>query len=231
MSFRDIKIPESEAQVLTELEQITHKKFMISTSFGYFLNKITFKTKDQHVIGIYLDSGCKRISNLPESIRNLKYLNELRLFGAQLTAFPQCLLDLPSLNQLGLVKSRLDTIPESIGALKSLYLLDLSENNLSSLPNSIGNLKVLTALNLEDNRFVNLPESIGEMDNLKILNLKKNPLKELPDSILKLKALTDLYIGTHLEKTTDQRTIDILEVIRGRGIAFERHVYYDTSYY
>ncbi len=232
VSFRGAKIIEIEAKVLQDLERMTNKKFILDNSLGWIISKIVFKTKDQHVSGISLDSGCGKISNLPESIRDLTLLTDFRLFGGKLASFPQCLTDLKSLTDLTLAGSRLETIPESIGKLKLLRYLGLYDNNLSFLPVSIGHLKALISLDLHNNRLETLPESIGELDVLVIVNLLKNKLIELPDSILKLKKLTDLYIDRKLEKTVDARTKDLIEVLHGRGISFVKLTYdpYYSSY-
>ncbi len=229
-SFRGVKIPELEVKALQELEIITNKKFILSNSLGWFISKNVFKTKDQHVSGISLDSGCSKIVNLPESIRDLTALEEFRLVGGgKLASFPQCLTDVKALFALELTGTPLETIPESIGELKSLYRLELNDNNLISLSASIGQLKSLHTLELHNNNLETLPESIGNLRALATLGLKKNKLKELPDSILNLKSLEYLLIDGKLENTTEARTKNIIEVLKGRGVRFEMHNYTPMS--
>ena len=231
-SFKGTKIPELEAKVLKELESITNKKFVLCNSLGWFLSKNGFRTKDQHVLGISLDNGCSKILKLPESMKHLKKLEEFRLIGGRkLTSFPQCLIGLNTLTHLTLTGTPLETIPESIGELKALNWLELNDNNLSSLPASIEQLKVLNTLQLHNNNLENLPESIGDLRALITLDLKKNKLKELPDSILNLKNLQYLLIDGKLENTTEERTKNIIEVLKGRGVRFDMHAYTPLSVY
>lgn len=225
VSFSGAKIPEIEVKVLQELERMTNKKFILDNNPGWIISRIVFKTKNQHVSGISLDRGCGKITNLPESIRDLTLVEDFRFFGGKLTSFPHCLIDLKSLSDLCLAETRLDTIPESIGELKSLRRLELHDNNLSFLPASIGHLKALLSLDLHNNRLETLPESIGELVVLLSLTLTKNELRELPDSILKLKDLRYLYIDRKLENTMDARTKNLIEVLKGRGISFVKQNY------
>ncbi len=230
-SFRGTKIPEIEVKVLKEFESITKKNFILSNSLGWFLSKNGFKTKDQHISGISLDSGCGKILNLPESTRDLTLLEEFRMFGGRLTSFPQCLTELKFLTVLTFSGTPLETISESIGELKMLYRLELNDNNLTSLPSSIGHLKALHSLELHNNNLETLPDSIGELHALVTLDLKKNNLKELPDSILNLKALQYLLIDHKLENTMEARTKNLIEVLKGRGVHFEMHAYTPMSVY
>ncbi len=231
-SFRETSIPEFEARALKELERITNKKFVLCNSTGWFLSKNGFKTKDQHVSGINLDSGCSKIVNLPDSIRELTVLEEFRLSGGgKLTSFPQCLTKIKSLFVLVVAGTPIETIPESIEELKSLHRLELNSNNLTTLPVSIGHLKELHSLDLHNNNLEILPESIGELRTLTTLDLKKNKLKELPDSILNLKSLEFLLMDGKLENTTEARTKNVIEVLKGRGVRFEMHPYTPMSVY
>lgn len=131
--LKGAQIPQFEAGILQELENQLKKEFTLvhevkgDTTMGF-----TVENKRVTEIGLY---KCE-LSNLPESIGNLKSLQDLLLDGNKLT-----------------------TLPESIGKLKSLNTLLLGNNQLTTLPKSIVNLSKLERLRITDNPLVNNPNS------------------------------------------------------------------------
>ncbi len=142
-----------------------------------------------------LDLSRTNLSTLPESIGNLKSLEELDLSDNNFTTLPESIGNLKSLKDLNLAGNRLTTLPESISNLKSLHTLILDANKLSTLPESFWRLKNLENLNLGHNNFTTLPELIGNLSSLKVLWLINNKLSTLPKSIGNLKSLENLNLG------------------------------------
>ncbi len=130
-----------------------------------------------------LDLSHCGLTELPESIGNLRNLEVLDLENNELTELPESILDLRNLKELDIGGNRLTKLPESFGGLKNLRRLNLGYNKLTELPESIGNLRNLEVLDLENNELTELPESIGNLRNLEVLDLKNNGFTELPESI------------------------------------------------
>jgi Leucine-rich repeat (LRR) protein len=142
-----------------------------------------------------LDLRFNKLSKLPSSIKNLKNLKVLDLSNNNLTEFPELIRALTSITELDLSGNRIQRVPRLLGDLHSLEILELSKNKIISLPNSMGDLKPLKRLILRRNSLEILPASIGKLKNLKILDLSANNLKNLPQSIGKLKSLKQLDLS------------------------------------
>jgi internalin A len=118
-----------------------------------------------------LDLSAIRLTELPESVRQLRSLQELLLDGNHLTK-----------------------LPEWLGQLTGLKALAVSNNQLRKLPESLGQLTQLRELYLEGNDLTELPETLGQLTQLRELDLTNNNLETLPESLLQLRRLKDLYL-------------------------------------
>ncbi len=165
--FRDVQIPQLEADVLQELEKQSGKQL---NSYYLGIAKIGFRVINNRVTTISLFK-CG-LSTLPESIGDLK-----------------------SLQTLWLSNNNLRTLPESIGQLSSLQTLYLDNNQLSTLPESIGDLSSLEKLIIYFNQLSTLPESMNSMSSLKELNISENPLKSRAKSVLKKLKKKGVYVS------------------------------------
>jgi len=131
---------------------------------------------------------------LPESISQLVYLQELNLYGNKLTALPESIGNLNKVRWLNLTENNLTSLPHSIGQMKQLRTLYIAFNRLTVLPDSIGQLHNLQHLALSDNHLKKLPYSIGNLAQLKQLLLSDNRLTSLPESLLNLQSLKALFL-------------------------------------
>lgn len=85
----------------------------------------------------------RNIGSLPNSLRNLKSLKELKLGGNQLKIIPPAVFTLIALEILTLWSNDIEDIPSEIGRLRNLKGLDLSHNCFTKLPSTIVNLTKL----------------------------------------------------------------------------------------
>jgi len=127
-----------------------------------------------------LDLGkCTSLTNLPESIGQLKELRNLMLSSCE----------------------SLELLPGNIGVLTNLEFLNMAQcKQLKSLPDSIGNLSSLCDLSLIGNStLTELPESLGNLLNLKKLDLSNCSgleFESFPDTLCTLTALREVEFGS-----------------------------------
>ena len=182
------------------------------------------KTKPCNIISLSLPSY-NLVGYLPESIRNLTYLQTLNLNSNQLQGtIPSSIGLISNLSSLNLSINHLDgPIPTSIGKLSRLSQLSLSQNRLTgSLPSFLfsDNLNLQT-LELGYNDFrSSIPVEVQQLTKLLVLNLSENFLTgtipaelsrslqrlalngnllngSIPSQLSSLVALTDLDLGAN----------------------------------
>jgi Leucine-rich repeat (LRR) protein len=138
-----------------------------------------------------------KIQKLPQGLFQLKELKRLNLYGNKLTELPDSFSGLSKLTHLNLSNIELSSIPKSIFGLSELESLNLGSNrNISELSPLISELKNLEELDLNRNALMEIPNEIGGLKKLKRLNLSYNKLTGFPEAILNLKGLEWLEIGS-----------------------------------
>ncbi|XP_059449542.1 receptor-like protein 6 [Corylus avellana] len=116
---------------------------------------------------------------LPASMGNLGFLNDLSLWGCNFSG----------------------SIPSSLGNLTKLTELALGRNSfVGNVPSSLGNLTKLTYLDLSVNSFVgNIPPSLGNLAQLSLLGISFNQLTgPIPTKLVNLPQLIDIYLEENL---------------------------------
>ena len=146
-----------------------------------------------HVTRLLLKQG--NLTSLPESIAQLRKLEDLDVELNQLSSLPASIGQLQALSNLTLDNNQLSSLPASIGQMRTLSWLSLESNRLASLPESVWQLRNLSYLSLSDNQLTSLPESIGQLQSLGYLFLGGNRLASLSESIGQLQALISLQGG------------------------------------
>lgn len=131
------------------------------------------------------------LGRVPESIRGLLLLSDLRLSHVMPGELPDWLFDLPALT-----------------------VLDLSRNGLSDLPATLGHAGRLTELDLSGNPFREIPDGVWQLTRLISLDVRACPIQRIPVEILRLLALTELRV----DETRPELTLPPPEVTaRGLG--------------
>jgi Leucine-rich repeat (LRR) protein len=82
-----------------------------------------------------------KLTELPGSIKHLRYLRTLQLGYNKLSKLPRWIEGLKNLESLILTKNQFTSLPESIGSLTNLKELGLSGNNIESIPNNFKKLR------------------------------------------------------------------------------------------
>jgi hypothetical protein len=161
-----------------------------------------------------------KADRLPESIGDLKLLQNINLFFSELISLPESFGNLTNLKTVNLERNQLNSLPESFPNLIELQNLYLIQNKLVSLPTTFGRLVKLESLQLSSNQLRQLPESfiyliqleelllndndleflpsrIGNLSKLKFLELNQNSLKSLPGTIVNLTQLRRLLLSNN----------------------------------
>ena len=147
------------------------------SDFRYY--KYGYITEENRVVELYLYN--KELTDIPESIGQLKYIQTLDLR-----------------------RNKFKVVPDSIGKLKNLIRLLLDENQIESLPKSIGNLTNLAGLFLYKNKLITLPETIGNLKNLIKLDLSYNKIAKLPETFKDLPIIHEFnFINNKLSTESD----------------------------
>jgi len=124
-----------------------------------------------------LDVSYNDLTDLPEELSSLHYLQGFYARGNKLTVFPEQIFLLPLLARLDLSENLIREIPPEIIKMDQLVSLNLAHNGCSSLPEGIGNMLNLEKLDLSNNQLTSLPgEIISLSENLKELNIKGNQI-------------------------------------------------------
>ena len=136
---------------------------------------------------------------IPPEIRLLTLVEDLWLWGNDLTSIPAEIGQLENLKHLGLVNNDLTSIPAEIGQLENLKHLDLRSNDLtsSSIPAEIGQLKNLKTLLLNSNPLTSIPAGVLQLNSLETLWIGKTQIAEIPVEIFQMSALRSLIMQTN----------------------------------
>ncbi len=144
-----------------------------------------------------IDLREENIIVIPEEIRFLTHLKELKLSNLKITKLPDCICRLTHLEKLDLSNTNITKFSKELGNLQNLKeLWIVSNDNLNELPKEIGNLQNLKKLSIKGNDNLNeLPKEIGNLQNLKELSIQSNDnLNELPVEIGNLVNLEELEL-------------------------------------
>jgi hypothetical protein len=125
-----------------------------------------------------------------EDLSNLKNLNTLICYTAQLSSIPG-LSKLTSLQTLIIGDNPLDTLPD-LSKLTQLWMLNVWNSGISSPPN-ISSMGQLFTFDFNDNLLTKLPD-FKNNTNLRILHAQNNQLDSVP-SLLTLKYLDTVILG------------------------------------
>lgn len=143
----------------------------------------------------YLDlSANKKLKDLPETIGNLKCLEQIVLGGSGFIRLREELAQCINLKEITANACKIKSLPSDIGNLKKLIKLNLGANRIEIIPESIGELKQLKNLSLGTNEIFDLPESISNLNKLYSISLELNRFKTFPLEVLELKYLRYLNL-------------------------------------
>lgn len=141
-----------------------------------------------------LDLSDNQLSELPDTITQLKHLKILFFARNNFTKFPSILRKLPVLNMIGFKSNQIETVPENSFPPKLNWLI-LTDNKINKLPKSIGHCLELQKCALAGNLLEELPAEMGNCINLELIRVSANKLKVIPNWLFELPKLSWVAFG------------------------------------
>lgn len=154
-----------------------------------------------------LNLGGNNLSNLPDSMEELKGLRILFFAGNKFEHVPEVLGKLEQLYMLSFKGCKLKSISETALS-PSIEWLILTDNSLSQLPKSIGNLSGLKKCMLAGNHLSHLPEEMSACKNIELIRISSNKLSELPHWLITLPRLSWLAFASNPFCSGDEDEVD-----------------------
>ena len=207
----------------TEISQLKHLRMIELASMPYLKGKIPSSMCKMMALRRLCICRCGIGGRIPQEIGNLKFLEELQLFGNNfIGSIPSSLSELKNLRLLSLGEytggNRFDPapIPECISRLVHIEAIFIANCNLiGSIPEWIGNLGDLKQLDVQSNDLSGkVPTSFGKLTNLLYLNIKDNerlngilPIEEM-SKLIKLNRLSMV----HCSFENVQEAVDYLQI-------------------
>ncbi|XP_048447108.1 disease resistance protein RPV1-like [Pyrus x bretschneideri] len=183
-------------QVLCEASGLLEKLKILNLSHSHDLTRSPDFSKLPNLEKLIL-KGCKRLSNVHESIGDLKSLFLVNLEGCKmLKNLPNTFYKLESAKFVVLKGcSEFKNLSEDLGKMSSLTTLVADETAITEVPSSIARLGNLQSLSLRNMRSsLKLPPSLMGMHALRELDLSGGNLKEIPNDIRSLSSLVSLLL-------------------------------------
>ncbi|XP_048446879.1 disease resistance protein RPV1-like [Pyrus x bretschneideri] len=183
-------------QVLCEESGLLDKLKILNLSHSHDLTRSPDFSKLPNLEKLIL-KGCKRLSDVHESIGDLKSLFLVNLEGCKmLKNLPNTFYKLESVKCLVLKGcSEFKNLSEDLGKMSSLTTLVADEMAITEVPSSIARLGNLQSLSLRNMRSsLKLPPSLMGMHALRELDLSGGNLKEIPNDIRSLSSLVSLLL-------------------------------------
>ncbi|MFT4833368.1 MAG: hypothetical protein ACJAVY_001547 [Marinoscillum sp.] len=142
----------------------------------------------------YLDLSDNQLSELPDSIAQLKNLKIIFFARNNFTVFPEILRTFPVLSMIGFKSNHIHTVPKNAFP-PMLRWLVLTDNKINKLPKSIGDSALLQKCALAGNQLSELPDEMANCSNLELLRISSNQLNSIPTWLFELPKLSWIAFG------------------------------------
>jgi len=136
-----------------------------------------------------LDLSDNQLTELPESIAQLKHLKIIFFARNHFAQFPVVLRDLPNLSMIGFKSNQIEIVPENAFP-STLKWLVLTDNKIKTIPNSIGDCVLLQKCALAGNQITAMPDEMANCVNLELLRISANQLMTIPQWLFELPKLS-----------------------------------------
>jgi hypothetical protein len=141
-----------------------------------------------------LDLSDNQLTELPDSISQLKHLKIIFFENNNFIRFPKALSKCPLLNMIGFKSNHIETVPENAFPPLLKWLI-LTNNQIKKIPKSIGNCLLLQKCTIAGNLIEELPSEMASCVNLELLRISANKLKSIPQWLFELPKLSWVAFG------------------------------------
>lgn len=141
-----------------------------------------------------LDLSDNQLTELPDSISQLKHLKIIFFENNNFIRFPKALSKCPLLNMIGFKSNHIETVPENAFPPLLKWLI-LTNNHIKKIPKSIGNCLLLQKCTIAGNLIEELPSEMASCVNLELLRISANKLKSIPQWLFELPKLSWVAFG------------------------------------
>ena len=141
-----------------------------------------------------LDLSDNQLTELPDSISQLKHLKIIFFENNNFITFPKALSKCPLLNMIGFKSNHIETVPENAFPPLLKWLI-LTNNQIKKIPKSIGNCLLLQKCTIAGNLIEELPSEMASCVNLELLRISANKLKSIPQWLFELPKLSWVAFG------------------------------------
>lgn len=127
-----------------------------------------------------LDMSCNRMPELDHiDFKCLPELHSLKVQNNRLTQLPESLAELKHLKYVNISNNKFDVFPQVVCKLKGLQDLDASFNTFQTLPEEISELKQIHRAVFVGNQLAVLPKSAAQLTSLRELDIRRNALTNI----------------------------------------------------
>jgi hypothetical protein len=169
---------------------IGSKRLKLACDLKQFPNEILSLSETLEI----LDLSDNQLSELPDSISELKNLKIIFFERNKFTEFPVILKELPLLNMIGFKSNHIKTVPENAFPPMLKWLI-LTNNEIKKIPKSIGDCLHLQKCTIAGNQIEELPSEMSNCVNLELLRISANNLKSIPNWLFELPKLSWVAFG------------------------------------
>ncbi|MFT6801391.1 MAG: hypothetical protein ACJA2N_000562 [Salibacteraceae bacterium] len=141
-----------------------------------------------------LDLSDNLLTELPDSISQLKKLKIIFFARNKFRKFPEILSKLPVLSMIGFKSNQIETVPENAFPPLLKWLI-LTDNKIKEIPRSIGDCYLLQKFALAGNLLEELPVEMEKCLNLELLRVSANKLTSIPEWLFELPNLSWMAFG------------------------------------
>lgn len=141
-----------------------------------------------------LDLSDNQLTELPDSIRQLKKLRIVFFARNNFTVFPEILAECPRLTMIGFKSNQIQHIPENPFPPLLKWLI-LTDNKITRIPKSIGDCNQLQKFALAGNLLEELPVEMAGCRHLELLRVSANKLRAIPKWLFELPNLSWVAFG------------------------------------
>lgn len=177
--------------------KLSHLRRLKLKSSGPSTVKFFEEIADRFPLLEYLELYSCNLRALPGAIGRLVQIRMLNLTGNPILSLPESIKTLTRMQELRVSDMGLSILPDWVFALPDLRVLDASKNYLSRLPVAVRQAVRLERLDLSHNPLEFIPDGLAALQRLEYLNLENSNLRQVPASVYSLRQLRNLDLSGH----------------------------------